>query len=122
MSDGGRSPIPDEIVPRSLTLQGMVESLADLQSLFADAEPATRHRIVQALSSSKVEVLGPNQVWLHPSVEAEARGWAAAMSGEFRIELRQTGRGERACTSHTDLRVDLIRLAPDRALTARSAG
>jgi hypothetical protein len=49
MSDGGRSPIPDEIVPRSLTLQGIVESFADLQSLFADAEPATRHRIVQAL-------------------------------------------------------------------------
>ena len=40
-------------------------------------------------------MLGPNEVWLYPSVEAEARGWAAAMSGAFRMELRQTGRVER---------------------------
>jgi hypothetical protein len=38
----------------------------------------------------------PSEVWLYPSVEAEARGWAAAMSGEFRVEERKTGRGERA--------------------------
>jgi hypothetical protein len=94
MSDGGRSPIPDEIVPRSLTLQGIVESFADLQSLFPAAEPATQHRIVQALFE-QVEVLGPTQVWLYPSLEAEARGWAAAMRGEFRVEVRKTGRGER---------------------------
>ena len=29
----------------------------------------------------RAEVLGPNEIWLHPSVEAEARGWAAAMRG-----------------------------------------
>ena len=75
-------------------------ALGDLQALFADAEPATRHRIVQALFE-QVEVLGPDEVWLYPSVEAEARGWAAAMSGEFRVELRQSGRGERASASLT---------------------
>jgi hypothetical protein len=42
------------------------------------ADPA--HRIVQALFE-QVEELGPNEVWLYSSVEAEARGWAAAMSG-----------------------------------------
>jgi hypothetical protein len=69
-------------------------SFADLQSLFPAAEPATQHRIVQALFE-QVEVLGPTQVWLYPSLEGEARGWAAAMRGEFRVEVRKTGRGER---------------------------
>jgi hypothetical protein len=78
----------------SLTSHEIAASLADLQGLFADAEPTTQHRIVQALFE-QMEVLGPNEVWLHPSVEAEARGWAAAMSGEFRVEERKTGRGER---------------------------
>jgi hypothetical protein len=77
-----------------VTAQGIAESLADLNTLYADAEPATQHRIVQALFE-QVEVLGPSEVWLYPSVEAEARGWAAAMSGEFRVEERKTGRGER---------------------------
>jgi hypothetical protein len=62
------------------TAQSVAESLANLQTLFADAEPLTRHRIVQALFE-QMEVLGPNEVWLYPSVEAEARGWAAAMQG-----------------------------------------
>jgi hypothetical protein len=62
------------------TAQSVADSLADLQNLFADAEPLTRHRIVQALFE-KMEVLGPDEVWLYPSVEAEARGWAAAMEG-----------------------------------------
>ena len=44
----------------------------------------------------QVEVLGPSEVWLYPSIEAETQGWAAAMSGEFRVEVRKTGRGERA--------------------------
>ena len=66
----------------------------DMKTLFMDATPATQHRILQALFEH-VEVLGPNEVWLYPSVEAEARGWAAAMSGEFRVEMRKTGRGER---------------------------
>jgi hypothetical protein len=68
---------------------------SDSSCSFADAEPATKHRIVQALFE-QVEVLGPNEVWLYPSVEAEARGWAAAMSGEFRVEERKTSRGERS--------------------------
>jgi hypothetical protein len=88
----------------SVTSREIAESLADLQSLFADAEPATKHRIVQALFE-QVQVLGPNEVWLYPSVEAEARGWAAAMSGEFRVEERKTGRGERSQTDRGDLNV-----------------
>ena len=43
-----------------------------------------------------IPVLRPNEVWLVPSEEAIARGWAAAMSGEFRVDLRQSGRGERS--------------------------
>jgi DNA invertase Pin-like site-specific DNA recombinase len=62
------------------TAQSVAESLADIQTLFAGAEPLTRHRIAQALFE-RVEVLGPNEIWLYPSVEAEARGWAAAMHG-----------------------------------------
>jgi hypothetical protein len=46
----GRRQVADPRRDRAaLTLQGIVESLADLQSLVADAEPSTRHRIVQAL-------------------------------------------------------------------------
>ena len=85
-----------------MTAQGIAESLADLNTLYADAEPATQHRIVQALLE-QVEVLGPSEVWLYPSVEAEARGWAAAMSGEFRVEERKTGRGERNCAVMSDV-------------------
>ena len=29
------------------------------------------------------------------------RGWAAAMTGEFKVEVRRTGRGERARASGT---------------------
>jgi hypothetical protein len=68
-------------------------SLGDLESLFANAEPATRHRIVAALFE-QVEVLGPNEVWLYPTIEAEGLGWATAMAGEFRFESTN-GRGER---------------------------
>ena len=81
-------------VASCMTAREIAESLADLQTLYADAEPVTQHRIVQALFE-QVEVLGPSEVWLHASVEAKARGWAAAMSGEFRVEERKTGRGER---------------------------
>ena len=77
----------------SLTPGEIAASLRDLQSLFGDAEPATKHRIVAALFE-QVEVLGPSKVWLYPTVEAEARGWAAAMEGEFRVESTN-GRGER---------------------------
>ena len=48
-----------------MTAREIAESLADLQTLYTDAEPATKHRIVQALFE-QVEVLGPNEVWLHP--------------------------------------------------------
>ena len=83
-----------------------------------------RHRIVQALFE-QMEVLGPNEVWLYASVEAEARGWAAAMSGEFRMEERKTGRGERASASLTQqsLRFLMINRTPRVSLpaTERSA-
>ena len=46
----GRRQVADPRRDRAaLTLQGIVESLADLQSLVADAEPSTRHQIVQTL-------------------------------------------------------------------------
>jgi hypothetical protein len=86
------APVPD----RTARLQG-----------YADAEPATQHRIVRALFE-QVEVLGPNEVWLYPSVEAEARGWAAAMKGESRVESTN-GRGERS-SAHTiqpSIRIEL---------------
>jgi hypothetical protein len=101
-----------------VTTQGIAESLADLNTLYADAEPATQHRIVQALFE-QVEVLGPSEVWLYPSVEAEARGWAAAMSGEFRVEERKTGRGERS-SAHT---IQLsIRILPQSVTNDPSVG
>lgn len=81
-----------------VTSREIAESLGDLRGLFGDADASTQHRIAAALFD-RVEALGPNEVWLYPSVEAEARGWAAAMSGEFRIESRN-GRGERS-RAHT---------------------
>jgi hypothetical protein len=51
--------------------------------------------------------LGPNKVWLYPSIEPEARGSAAAMTGEFRVEVRKTGRGERDCPATTDLPITM---------------
>jgi hypothetical protein len=75
--------------------------LSNLQRLFADAEPATLHRIAEALLE-RIEVFSPNEAWPYPSAEAEARGWAAAMSGEFRVEVREIGRGERICAVMSD--------------------
>ena len=50
---------------------------------------------------------GPNEIWFYPSVEAEARGWGAAMSGGLRIEERKTGRGERPSPATTDLPITM---------------
>ncbi|MGH7487302.1 MAG: hypothetical protein ACREMY_17135, partial [bacterium] len=55
----------------------------------------------------RMDVLGPNEVWLYPSVEAEARGWAAVMSGEFRMQEHQTGRGERDSPATNDLPITM---------------
>jgi hypothetical protein len=64
----------------AVTAPSVAEALADLKSLYTAAEPPTQHRILQALFE-QVEVLGPNEVGLNPSVDAEARGWAEAMTG-----------------------------------------
>ncbi len=93
-----------------ITSREIAGSLASIQSLYDEAEPATKHRILQALFE-QVEVLGPNEVWLYPVLEAEARGWAAAMSGEFGVEVRKTGRGERSHTERSDLSVPELPLA-----------
>jgi hypothetical protein len=85
----------------------VAESLSDMAGLFAGATPQTQHRILQALFE-RMEVLGPNQIWLVPSVEAEERGWAAAMSGEFRVEERRTGRGERDRPSDNYILLDFL--------------
>ena len=69
----------------------VVEYLADLPQLYDDAEPETQKRILQSLIE-RVEVLGPDQLWIYPTDEAEARGLAAAFAGEFRTKARQTGR------------------------------
>jgi len=50
-----------------ITSRDIADSLANIQSLYAEAEPATKHRILQALFE-QVEVLGPSEVWLYPSV------------------------------------------------------
>jgi hypothetical protein len=60
------------------------------------AGPTSTPRPGSAPPPLAVELPGLDGVWLHPSVEAEARGWAAAMTGEFRVEERKTGRGERS--------------------------
>ena len=77
-----------------VTAREVAADLGNMSRLYGLAEPGTQRRIVQALFE-RVEVLGPHEVWLVPSEEAIARGWAAAMTGEFRVELRQSGRGER---------------------------
>ena len=69
------------------------EYLADLPGLYDSAEPSTQKRILQALFE-RVEVLGPNQLWLVPSAEAEARGLGPLFTGAFRTKVRQSGRGE----------------------------
>jgi hypothetical protein len=86
-----------------LTHQAVAEALMDLQLLFQRSLVGTQKRIAQALFEH-VEVLGPARVWLHPSDEAVALGWATAMTGEFTAHLRQSGRGERGSASLTHLR------------------
>jgi hypothetical protein len=50
---------------------------------------------------------GSSEVWLHPSVEAEARSRAAAITGKFRVEVRKTGRGERDSPATNDLPITM---------------
>ena len=72
--------------------------LADLARLYDSAKPETRQRIAQALFA-RVEVLGPTKVWLYPSEEAAAQGWATAMSGEFTANTSEwSGERSRAYT------------------------
>jgi hypothetical protein len=47
--------------PPRVTSHEIAESLADLRSLFGDAEPATQHRIAEALFD-RVEALGPSEI------------------------------------------------------------
>ena len=49
------------------------------------------------------------------------RGWAAAMTGEFRVEVRKTGRGERSQTSGTDLFVPMTWPLPVQLMGLRRA-
>ena len=63
--------------------QGLAERLA---VLIHGVRPRYAISISGEWGIGKVEVLGPNEIWLHPSVEAEERGWRAAYSN---------GRGER---------------------------
>jgi thioesterase domain-containing protein len=79
---------------RGPTRADVAADLADLARLYDSAMPETRQRIAHALFA-RVEVLGPTKVWLHPSEEAAAQGWATAMSGEFTAQIRRNGRGER---------------------------
>ena len=72
--------------------------LRDVPAVYDDAEPVTKRRILQSLLD-RVVVLGPSQLWLYPSDEAEARGLAAAFEGKFRAEIRHSGRGERSHTT-----------------------
>ena len=100
----------------------MADYLADLPGLYDAAERATRKRILQALFE-RVEVLGPNQLWLVPSAEAEARGLGPLFTGEFHTKVRQTGRGERASASLTQqsLRFVMINRTPRESLAAATA-
>jgi hypothetical protein len=58
---------------------------------------------VVVIGRRRVEVLGPNQLWLIPSAEAEARGPGPLFAGEFRVNVRQSGRGERICAVMSDV-------------------
>ncbi len=80
--------------PLAVNAREVEEYLADLPALYDAAEPLTQKRILQALFE-RIEVLGPNQLWLVASAEAEMRGLAPAFTGEFRTKVSQTGRGER---------------------------
>jgi DNA invertase Pin-like site-specific DNA recombinase len=85
----------------AISTREVEEYLADLPALYDGAEPETQKRILRALFK-RVEVLGPNRMWLVPSAEAEARGFGPAFAGEFRTEVSQTGRGERNCAVMSD--------------------
>jgi DNA invertase Pin-like site-specific DNA recombinase len=69
--------------------------LSDLPGLYAMASDTTRQSIARALFE-RVEALGPERYWLHPSAEARQEGWIAAMTGDFSAEVQlRAGRGER---------------------------
>jgi len=90
--DAGEDLGNEAIVDLGLVAPAANARIARTLSLACSGWVATLRRLVRSYPATD---LGPNEVWLYPSVEAEARGWAAAMSGEFRVEGRKNGRGER---------------------------
>ena len=79
----------------------------------------------QALAASlfeRIDVLGVEQVWATPKIEAAARGLVAAVDSPFRCSIGSYGRGERHCPATTDLPITM-RLAepPEPCEWLRSA-
>ena len=95
------------------------------------ADPMAGASLALSLQPERAELVGPQADVVRTLINGHHSRLAHTDTPEARKKrrhrtetgtLRCFGRGERACTSHTDLRVDLIRLVPDRALTAPSAG
>lgn len=88
------------------------------------SKPRWRCQALATAIFARTDVMGFEWLEYELTPDAIELGLGAALPATFELTgtIVEFGRGKRACTSHTDLRVDLIRLVPDRALTARSAG
>ena len=86
-----------------------VRYLQELPETWARAKSGTGRALVADALFDRIEVLGLREATAHLSDHAVRHGLGAVLPAEFGISV--SGRGERACASHTDLSVDLIRLA-----------
>ena len=106
-----------------LTSQEIAEYTRSLPRLWEESDAVGRQSLVVAIFA-RLDVLGFKQLEYELTPDALDLGLDAALPPVIDLgsQIGEFGRGERASASHTDLSVDLIRLVPDRALTARTAG
>jgi hypothetical protein len=105
------------------TAQEIVEYSRSRPRLWEESGAVGRQAPVVAIFA-RLDVLGFEQLEYELTPDAIDLGLDAALPRvmDLTSQIGEFGRGERACTSHTDLRIDLIRLVPHLAVTARSAG
>jgi hypothetical protein len=108
--DDEEAAVRPEPIP-AVTVELARQYLANLARLWRDTTDEGKRAIAEA-AFERIDALGLDLV-IHPSAEAERYGWAEAFGPDPIVcSIGQSGRGERACASHTDLSVERIRLVP----------
>lgn len=111
------------MAPKSVDPRAALAYLADLPRLWEETAPE-RHRNLAEAIFERIEVLGPRR--RSSTRRQRLRLTAGVRCGGTQVltadDRGRYGRGERGRPSHTDLSVEIVRLAPPRSDQVRRAG